>query len=57
MAPRRIKDTTPTLKQRFNEFVKTAVPIFHYAFVPTVIIVGMLKTSPRPPITALLSPM
>jgi hypothetical protein len=33
------------------------VPAFHVAFVPFVITVGMLGTSPRPALVQLLSPM
>lgn len=32
-------------------------PIVHYGFIPTIVVLGMLYTEPRPSLAQLLSPM
>ena len=32
-------------------------PIVHYGFIPTILVLGMLYTEPRPSLAQLLSPM
>ena len=36
---------------------KKTQPIVHYGFIPTILVLGMLYTEPRPSLVQLLSPM
>jgi hypothetical protein len=46
-----------SISQLIENFSPGAVALYYFSFIPATIAVGMLCTSPRPPVVALLSPM
>jgi len=57
MAPRSSQNALKQLSDAIDAAAVYVKPLFHYGFIPAVVLIGMTCTSPQPKVIQLLTPM